>query len=166
MAETKKGQKTERKENAPVKPKETSPLFAVVRIRSSINVNMPIKDTMNMLRLRRINNCVVVPDNETSRGMLKKAENFLTWGEIDQQTLEKVVWKRGRLPGDKRVEKAQARTLAQNIIKNRSLKDTGIKNVFRLTPPSKGHKPVKRLYPKGACGYRGKHINELLKRMI
>ena len=158
MTETKKGQKTEKK--------ETSPLFAVIRVRSNINVNRPLKDTMNMLRLRRINNCVVVPNNETSRGMLKKVENFLTWGEIDQQTLEKVVWKRGRLPGDKRVEKAQARALAQKIIKNSSLKESGLKHVFRLTPPSKGHKPVKRLYPKGACGYRGKHINELLKRMI
>jgi len=166
--------KPERKETVkkiketPKTPKraETLSLFAVIRVRGSVNVNRPMKDTMEMLRLRRINNCVVVPADQTFKGMLKKAQNFLTWGEIDQETLEKLVWKRGRLLGDKRLEKTKAKSVAQRIIKERTLKETDIKPVFRLTPPSKGHKPVKRLYPKGACGYRGRHINELLKRMI
>jgi len=41
-----------------------------------------------------------------------------------------------------------------------------IEPVFRLTPPSKGFKSIKEHYPKGDLGYRGKEINELLKRMI
>ena len=45
-------------------------------------------------------------------------------------------------------------------------KDSGIKPVFRLSPPSGGFNAVKEYYPKGDLGYRGEKINELLKRMI
>jgi large subunit ribosomal protein L30 len=41
-----------------------------------------------------------------------------------------------------------------------------IQPVFRLTPPSKGLKSVNQHYPSGDLGYRGKEINELLRRMI
>ena len=159
--------KSKKKNDAkPEQKSKTVPLFAVIRVRGTVNVNKPMKDTMEMLRLRKINNCIVVPADQTFKGMLKKAESFLAWGEIDQETLEKLVWKRGRLLGDKRLEKAKAKSVTQKIIKDKSLKEAGIKPVFRLTPPSKGHKPIRRLYPKGACGYRGGHINELIKRMI
>jgi len=145
---------------------KTKELLAVIRIRGSVNVNKPIKDTMIMLNLRRANNCVVIPENKVFTGMLRKAQNYVTWGKISQETLEKLVWKRGRTHGDKRLDKANAKHIAHKIAKDGSMKETELKTVFRLTPPSKGHKPIKMLYPKGACGYRGKEINELLKRMI
>jgi len=37
---------------------------------------------------------------------------------------------------------------------------------FRLHPPRKGYRNIKLPYPEGALGYRGKEINELLRRMI
>jgi large subunit ribosomal protein L30 len=117
-------------------------LFAAIRIRGTVNVNNKLKDTMEMLRLRRVNNCVVVPKDQTFRGMLKKVESYLTWGEIDQDTLEKLVLKRGRLEGDKRLERDKAKNIAQKIIKEGSMKNAGIKPAFRLTPPSKGHRPL------------------------
>jgi len=155
-----------RNENKSVSEDEVSQPIAAIRIRGSVNTRKALSDTLDMLGLRRINNCVILPNNKPSKGMLKKAESFLTWGEIDKDTLEKLVYKRARLQGGKRPERAKTKSIAGNITKNCTLKYAGIKPVFRLTPPSKGHRPVKRLYPKGACGYRGKQINELLNRML
>lgn len=41
----------------------------------------------------------------------------------------------------------------------------GVKSV-RLKPPAKGFRAIKKPYPKGDLGYRGKEINELIKRMV
>ncbi len=40
------------------------------------------------------------------------------------------------------------------------------KTLLHLKPPEKGFKSVKKPYPKGATGYRGKEISELIKRMM
>jgi len=36
----------------------------------------------------------------------------------------------------------------------------------RLKSPAKGFRAIKKPYPKGDLGYRGKEINELIKRMM
>ncbi|MCJ7816719.1 MAG: 50S ribosomal protein L30 [Candidatus Aenigmarchaeota archaeon] len=142
-------------------------LFAVVRVRGSVGITRDLADTLMMLRLHRINHCVIVPKNQNFDGMLHKARNFITWGEIDKETLEKLVAKRGRFAGDKRVTDLNyAKELAHLILSGKNVKETGIKPVFRLSPPSKGYKSTKALFPKGSLGYRGERINELLKRMI
>ncbi len=146
-------------------PKEK--LFAVVRVRGSVGITRDLADTLMMLRLHRINHCVIVPKNKNYDGMLHKARNFITWGEIDREMLEKLVAKRGRFAGDKRVKDVgYAKELAHFILSGKAVKETGIKPVFRLSPPSKGYKSTKALFPRGSLGYRGEKINELLKRMI
>jgi large subunit ribosomal protein L30 len=147
------------------KPKER--LFAVVRIRGTVGVRKEVTDTLMMLRLHRINHCVIIPKNQNYDGMLHKARDFITWGEIDKETLEKLISKRGRFAGDKRVKDlSYAKELAQFILSGKRVKETGIKPVFRLSPPSKGYKSTKALFPRGSLGYRGEKINELIKRMI
>jgi large subunit ribosomal protein L30 len=141
-------------------------MLAVVRVRSSIKTEKDVDDTLDMLRLNRINHCVLVPENETYLGMLHKARNWITWGNIDPVTLEKLVSKRGRLEGDKRVDGKEAKDISRQIIKNQSLRELKIKPVFRLSPPSKGYRSVKSQYPGGSLGPRGEKINELIKRMI
>ena len=141
-------------------------MFAVVRIRGSVKTSKRIEDTLKMLRLTRTNHCVVVPETDTIRGMVKKANSWITWGEIDNITLEKLVYKRGRMKGDQRIDEKHAKEIAKKIVNDQSLNNVDIKHVFRLSPPSKGHKSVKILYPKGSLGYRGEKINELIKRMI
>jgi len=139
-------------------------MYGVIRLRSTISTHRKIKDTLKMLRLHRINHCVLIPETPDYRGMLERVKHYVTWGEINENTLEKLVAKRGRLPGDKKVE--DPKKTANLILKNNSIKGTGLKPVFRLSPPSKGLKSVKRPYPKGDLGYRGEKINELLERMI
>jgi len=138
-------------------------LFAVVRVRGPVNVNKHVEATLEMLRLYRINHCVVVPASPSYAGMLRKAQECITWGDIDGPTLERLVFKRGRVGGQK-VEAGKAAELAKKAMADGVV--AGLDPVFRLNPPSKGYKAIRRFYPKGALGYRGEKINELLKRMV
>lgn len=152
-------------------------LYAVIRIRGIIGVRKDIQETLRHLRLVRKFHCVLVPNDETHVGMLKKAKDYITWGEIDLDTLEELLRKRGRLIGDKPItdEYAQkigykdVRDLAKAIldgkIKYKELPD--IKPVFRLAPPRGGFKSTKRPFKVGGdLGYRGAAINDLLRRMM
>ncbi len=139
-------------------------MFAAIRIRGSAKVDKTIEDTLGMLRLHRVNHCVLIPDNPTFNGMLNKAKNWITWGEIDDKTLEKLIFKRAVTDG--KVDEKNAKEFAKKIIKNQSLDGVKVKPVFRLSPPSRGYKSVKLPFPRGSLGNRGEKINELIKRMI
>ena len=60
--------------------------WAVVRVRGSVNVNPKIKETMKLMKLNRVNHCVIVPENDTYTGMLNIIKDYVTWGEIDAET--------------------------------------------------------------------------------
>jgi large subunit ribosomal protein L30 len=138
-------------------------MLAVVRVRGSVNLSPKAKETLKFLKLSRPNHCVLYPKEKSIEGMLNVVHNLVTWGEINNETLEKMIYKRGRMLGDKRVEKKDAKVIAKKISEK---KESEIKNVFRLSPPSGGYKPVKLSFPKGASGNRGEKINDLLKRML
>ena len=161
-----KGAKKEAENNAVANKKEEKSLFAVIRVRGPVNIRQDIEETLRLMRLNRVNHCVLVPNDPSHLGMLHKAEEYITWGEINRQTLEKLLFKRGRDDG-KGIEKSKAAELAKKIFAaGRLAKDLNLNPVFRLNTPSKGYKPIRRYYPKGALGYRGKEINTLLKRMV
>jgi len=142
------------------KKKESKGNLAVIRVRGLCKVERGIKDTMNLLRLYRKNFCVVVPNNEKYHGMVKKAKDYVTWGEIDDETFDSLVEKRGE------EYKGRASGKEGKFIKKG---DKKIKKFFRLNMPKKGfgRKGIKVAFSKGgALGYRGEKINELIKRML
>lgn len=151
--------------------------FAIVRIRGNIGVRKDIGETLRLLGLTRVNHCVVVDDSHTYRGMLQKAKDFITWGEIKQDVLEALLRKRGRLIGDARLsdEYVKSKTsfasiteLSKAVVAGEFKLGTvpGLKKVFRLHPPTKGYKATKRPFKdSGDLGYRGEKINELIIRM-
>ncbi len=147
--------------------------IAVVRVRGSVGVRGILNDTMRMLGLTRVNHCSIV--DEAQLGMIQLCKDYLTWGEIDEETLSMLITKRGRKPGNKRIapediEKAGVKKIEDFVKKfmgsEAKLEALGLKKVFRLHPPRKGHGYVKLHYPAGALGYRKGEINELLKRMM
>ena len=152
--------------------------YAVVRVRGSVGVRGDIADTLKMLRLHRVNHCVIVPNTETYKGMLNKAKDYITYGEIDKDTLVKLILKRGRLPGNKRLNEEKIKELmdlsveelAEKIVNDEILlKNTPLKPVFRLHPPRKGYDKAgikKPFSVGGALGYRGSEINTLLEKMM
>ena len=151
-------------------------MIAAIRVRGRTGVKGDIADTMKMLRLNRINHAVIIEENPSYQGMLQKAKDYITWGEINKETLVKMISKRGTLPGGSKVtdeylkEKTSYQSiedLSQAVLEGASLEESGIKPVFRLHPPRKGYKNTKKAYNEdGSLGYRGESIEGLINKML
>jgi len=162
------------------KKAETKKRIAVVRVRGKAKVRGNIEDTMKLMNLTRVNHCTVIDNKAQYMGMIKKVNNHVTWGEIDEGMLEKLLSKRGRLQGNEKItndyvkkntESKSLKEFSNKFMKFESeLKDIPtLKPVFRLKPPSKGYerKGIKKpVSVGGALGYRGEKINELLEKMV
>jgi large subunit ribosomal protein L30 len=152
--------------------------FIAIRLRGQVNLRYDFKLTLESLNLTRVNHAVVIPEDPYYMGMLKKAKDFITWGKLDKETLQQLLEQRGRLMGDKALteEHLAANTefkdlplLCDAIIGNefnyKNIPD--IKPIFRLAPPKKGLRGIKRAFTQGgSLGYRDEKINELVRRMI
>jgi large subunit ribosomal protein L30 len=147
--------------------------IAVVRVRGRVDVDHRMNDTMRMIGLTRVNHCSIV--DESQLGMVQKCKDLLTWGEIDQETFGMLVMKRGMKVGNKRITEEDVKKVGfksideftEKFLKSeKKFEDLGIKKVFRLHPPRKGHGHIKWHYPSGALGCRKGEINALLKRMM
>lgn len=161
--------------------KATGALF-LVRIRGTVHVTGKTKDTLDMLHLTRPNHGTVIPNTKSYVGMVNRVKDYVAYGDIDADTLAALIKSRGRLMGDKPIDDAIIKATTDNkyatvdafakaVAKGETtLKQLGedVKPVFRLTPPRGGHKgSTKRHFTvKGELGYRGKEINELVKRMM
>ena len=114
--------------------------LALVRVRGKIRVNPEIRDTLEFLGLKSINNCVLVAATPTYKGMIRKVNDYVAWGEISDEMARELEEKRGEG-----------------------------KKTFRLHPPKKGweRKGIKKPFKRGgALGYRGAEINDLIRRML
>ena len=78
-------------------------LLATVRVRGRVKMREDVETTLRMLRLTRVNYCSLLPDNETSRGMLQKAKDFITWGPVDGEDVALLLRSRGELVGGKKL---------------------------------------------------------------
>jgi large subunit ribosomal protein L30 len=151
-------------------------VFAVIRLRGWVKTRKEIEDTLKMLKLKRNNHCVIVPETPQYKGMLKKVKDYVTFGEIDRETLIELLKKRGEVEGGRLTEEVLKEitkfnkfedfvdALLAGKIELKNFKK--IKPVFRLNPPRKGLKSKRLPFPKGDLGYRGKKINELIRRMV
>lgn len=119
--------------------------LAIIRIRGTDDVNNKIESTMRMLKLNKKHVCSIYDDRPELRGMAEKVKDYVTFGEIDDDTYKLLV--------EKRAVKV----------------DGELQNYFHLQPPRGGFGPrgIKAAFTqKGALGYRGAKINDLIKKMI
>jgi large subunit ribosomal protein L30 len=158
-------------------------LYIVVRIRGTADIHPDVERTLHLLRLRRKYAAALYHSSLPGlEGMLRKAENWATWGEIDRETLIELIRARGRLVGDKPITD---QWLAENLglyggipeladkllsgeLHYHKLEEKGVKPFFRLHPPRGGFRgSIKKHYKAGGeLGYRGSAINDLVKRML
>lgn len=137
--------------------------LAVIRIRGITGIEKGIKDTLNMLCIYHNNYCVVVSDNLL--GMIKKVKDYVTWGEINDETYKLLVEKRGEEFKERLTDKKKKISYKKFIIVN----NKKYKKYFRLSPPRGGfeRKGIKVPFTKsGALGYRKEKINDLIKKMV
>lgn len=152
--------------------------FAVVRVRGHAKIQHKAVETMEMLKINRVNHCVVLPENRTTQGMLQVVKDYVTWGELGHESIARMLYQRGEVAGGGRLTDAHvkesskftsilafAKALEKGEAKMADVK--GLKPVVRLPPPRKGYESTKRSYVDGgSLGYRGKDIEELIDRML
>jgi len=153
--------------------------IAVIQIRGGTHLSPDIKKTFDLLNLRRKNSCIILDNSPLYLGMVVKIRDYVTWGEINEETLKELIEKRGRTAGNKLLTeeylkqnlKITISELTKSLISGKiKMKDVpGLKKYFRLTPPKGGYekKGIKKQYSiGGALGYRKEAINILLKKMM
>ncbi|HUV83224.1 MAG TPA: 50S ribosomal protein L30 [archaeon] len=152
-------------------------MYTAIRIRSTVNTKPDIKETLKLLRLNRNNHCVVLNENPHTKGMIQKVKDYVAWGNISQEALAQLLHNRGELEGGVKLSDEYVKehssydsidALAQAIFAGEvSMKDVpGLTPLFRLHPPRKGHKGIKKTVPQGGeLGFHGDGINALLNKM-
>jgi large subunit ribosomal protein L30 len=139
--------------------------YAIVRVRGHAKIQRKAVDTMQMMRLNRVNHCVVLKD-------------FVTWGELGHEAIARLLFQRGEIVGGDRLTDAHvkdnskfpsildfAKALDKGEAKMGDVK--GLKPVVRLHPPMRGYESTRKSYVDGgALGYRGKNIEKLIDRML
>lgn len=152
--------------------------IAVVRVRGTISAPMQVRETLRMLNLKRNNHAILIDNRPSFLGMLKTAQNFVTWGEVSKEIIMAMLKENGRLAGNKKLTDEYAQKIGYKSLEELAeaifdckveyWKLPEIQPYFKLHPPSKGFKgKIKKGYSVGGeLGYRGEQINALLKRMI
>lgn len=139
-------------------------MIAVIRIVGLVKVKKPIAETLYRLRLRRKYSCILVDEkNKEVMDMVKKVKDYVAYGNINQETLVKLLKARMQVLDKKQVRDADV--IAKEIINGKNLEELGLKSFFRLHPPRKGIKS-KLHYPKGVLGDNKDDINKLIERML
>ena len=156
---------------------ESCKCFVAVKVRGEISAQREAKETTALLGLTHSNHAVILDNRPAFKGMLKRAQSYVTWGEASKETVALLLKARGRLSGGKKLTdefavKAGFKSLddlAEAIYscKVEYWKLDGVRKVFRLRPPKKGYhgKTKKSFKAGGEAGYRGEAINDLVKRM-
>ena len=149
-----------------------------VRVRGTTRASREARETLQMLHLTRNNHAVLIDDRPSFLGMLKAAQNFVTWGEVTKEVAYALISNKGRVVGNKKLTDEYAQKSGFKTLEELAeaiftchveyWRLPNVQPVFKLHPPSKGFKgKIKKSYGMGGeLGYRGEKINELVKRMV
>jgi len=154
-------------------------MYAVIRLRGSVNVRPEARDTLRMLRLQKVNHCVLLPEGKTYEGMLREAKDYIAWGKVSKKAVEELLRRRGRTEGGGRLTDEWlkkntkftstgklAEALYGGKVEMKGVK--GLKPLLRLHPArgGLGEKGTKRTFSEGGVlGNWGDKIDGLLERM-
>jgi len=142
-------------------------MYAVIRIRGTVNVAPRIKKGLLMMNLKRANNLSLWKEDAHSLGMINKVKDYVAFGKVTDEVLKELIKERARPVIE--TEKVDSKKAFEEIKKGKSLKEAGIKNIFTMSPPQGGFERngIKTPFKLGgALGNRGEKINDLIKRMM
>ncbi len=152
--------------------------LGVIRVRGRPERSEEQERTLQHLRLHAPNHATIIPDDDVHRGMVRKVEHFITYGELTEDGVLGLLQERGRAPGNKPLTDeyvaehtgfSSLEELSEALVSGeaRLNKLDGIKPVFRLHPPRGGYENNNRHFNEGGTlGYRGDEINALIERML
>jgi len=136
-------------------------MIVAIRISGLVSIPRSVQETLFRMRLRKKYTAILIEDTEENRKLLESVRNFIAYGEISEETAEKLIEKRGKIIGKKKIDAGAV------LDKIADKKTQNIKPFFRLHPPrggidSKAHYGVR----KGVLGNNKEAINKLVERML
>ncbi len=139
-------------------------LIAVVRVRGVRNIKPKIKHTLKLLGLNKPNHATVLRENPGVMGMLNIVKDYVTYGYISKEDFTYLLKKRG-YKGSKRL--AELGEDAINAAVEMFLKEgkRDFDRIFRLHPPRKGWKDIKKAAKVGGSLGLREDMPSLLRRM-
>ena len=152
------------------RPSSSNNLILVIRIDGEVKVKPDVRYTLDIMRLRRKYSSILIDSKNVSvMGMLSKVKYSVAYGEIERDTLVKLLNARAQMASSDSKKSNNAKpnyeSIAEELISGKKLDELGFKPFFRLHPPRKGINS-KLQYPKGVLGNNKKDINKLVERML
>ena len=77
--------------------------FLVVRISGQADVPYWADTTMRLLKLEKKYRATIIPEKDNTIGMLRKIQHYVSWQEIDIETVKELLDKKARKSGYKKV---------------------------------------------------------------
>ncbi len=119
-----------------------------------------------------------IEDNKINKGMLQVVKDYVTWGEIDRDTLLMTIENRMMFAGHRKLPEESLKEatgfssyeeIADHIM-NGEIRLGDIKDavpIIRLNPPKGGWEYIRKPFKQGgSLGYRGNDINRVIKKML
>ncbi len=117
-------------------------MIAIIRIAGQVKIRKDMVETLNRLNLKKKYSCILIDKPKAEElGMIEKIKSFVAYGEINSETLKKLIEARGKYSKSK--------------------------VHFRLHPPRGGIESKKGFgVGKGVLGNNKEKINDLILRML
>lgn len=150
----------------------------IIRIRGIGGVRRKTRECLENLRLNRKHSCIIAEMNDSLKGMLTQAHDYIAWAPADGKSVQLLLEKRGRLAGGKpldanfyaKLNMKDAAELAAALVEGKTTPkaafNAGLNQIFRLAPPRKGYSSPKRPQPKGDLGLHKQGLLPLVERMV
>ncbi|WEL23941.1 uL30 family ribosomal protein [Candidatus Nanohalovita haloferacivicina] len=115
-------------------------MIAAIRIRGDVDASDKVSATLQNVNLHRRNQCVVYEDTESIKGMFNKAKDYITYGEVSEETLE--------------------------LLEERKGSEIESGDVINLSPPSRGYKDTKKNVNQGGSLGKRENLDNLIEKMV
>jgi len=104
-------------------------MILVIRISGMVKVPKKVQEALHRLRLRRKYSAVLMENNDLNRKLLKKIRDYVAYGMINEEMLEKLIKIRGKSIGGKKIN---AKDIISGLEKKK-LESLGVKPFFQIT---------------------------------
>lgn len=132
-------------------------MIAVIRLKGRFSISPTVESTLSNLKLNRLYSCALLPEGETSKGMLQACKDFVSYGPVEKESIAILLSRRGRTADGKKLSATkkpeEIQKLAGEIASSgKKLSGSGLSPVFFLSPPVGGFGKRKAHVPFGPVG--------------